>query len=230
MLCALTATLMGCKPINVVPIAAGLLLTLLFAGSVDAGNLYRYRDDNGVLVVDFHVPTQYVDNGYEVLNEAGVVIDVIPRALTADERADVSLKKRLAQEAANERIRLQQWDESLLLRYSSVADIESARDRSLRDLKIRVSILKSNRRSLRQKIENTQARVAEAERSGRSPSSKDLESINALKDEISFTDRQIAERQGQIDKVSEDYQRDIERFQQLEGLVELRQDLDRTQQ
>jgi len=204
-----------------------LVLAMTLATWADARNLYRYRDDNGVLVVDFHVPAEYVDNGYEVLNDAGVVVDVVPRALTNNERQDATLQRRLQQEAADERIRLQQWDESLLLRYSSVEDIEAARDRSLRDLKIRVSILKSNRRSLRQKVENTQARVAEAERAGRQPTAQDLEIIDQLKDEIASTERQIAERQSQIDEVSDGYQRDINRFELLQGVVELRQSLER---
>jgi len=204
-----------------------LVLAMTLATWADARNLYRYRDDNGVLVVDFHVPAEYVDNGYEVLNDAGVVVDVVPRALTNNERQDATLQRRLQQEAADERIRLQQWDESLLLRYSSVEDIEAARDRSLRDLKIRVSILKSNRRSLRQKVENTQARVAEAERAGRQPTAQDLEIIDQLKDEIASTERQIADRQSQIDEVSDGYQRDINRFELLQGVVELRQSLER---
>jgi len=204
-----------------------LVLAMTLATWADARNLYRYRDDNGVLVVDFHVPAEYVDNGYEVINDAGVVVDVVPRALTNNERQDATLQRRLQQEAADERIRLQQWDESLLLRYSSVEDIEAARDRSLRDLKIRVSILKSNRRSLRQKVENTQARVAEAERAGRQPTAQDLEIIDQLKDEIASTERQIAERQSQIDEVSNGYQRDINRFELLQEVVELRQSLER---
>jgi len=203
------------------------VFAMTLATWADARNLYRYRDDNGVLVVDFHVPAEYVDNGYEVLNDAGVVVDVVPRALTNNERQDATLQRRLQQEAADERIRLQQWDESLLLRYSSVEDIEAARDRSLRDLKIRVSILKSNRRSLRQKVENTQARVAEAERAGRQPTAQDLEIIDQLKDEIASTERQIADRQSQIDEVSDGYQRDINRFELLQEVVELRQSLER---
>ena len=118
------------------------------AHQVAAENLYRYRADNGVLVVDFHVPVEYADNGYEVLDANGVVVSVVPRAMTAEERANVALSRELEEDAKSEQQRLQNWDESLLLRYSTIADIEDARDRSLSDLKIRVSILKSNRRSL----------------------------------------------------------------------------------
>lgn len=200
------------------------LLLLLLIGVVDvsAQNLYRYRADNGVVVVDFRVPVEYADNGYEVLDENGLVVDVVPRALTVEERANVALARELEENARMEQIRLQKWDESLLLRYSTIADIEDARDRSLSDLKIRVSILKSNRRSLRQQVENAQARVAATERAGAQPLQADLDNIAVLKGEIGSTEAQIEARQIQISDMTASYQRDIDRFEQLQDVVDLR--------
>lgn len=224
--CAPTAIPMGFsggKSVLLATVVAGALL----APIIEAANLYRYRNDDGVTVVDFHIPAEYANRGYEVLNDAGVVIEVIPRALTDAEKADASTEARLRIEAAEEQARLQAWDESLLLRYSTTEDIEAARDRSLRDLKIRVSILKSNRRSLRQRVENAQARVAEAERLGRDAPEADLALIEGLKAEIESTERQILDRQAQIDEVYADYQRDIDRFQLLQDVVDLRRNLER---
>ena len=135
--------------------------------------------------------------------------------------------RKLESEAISEQERLQAWDESLLLRYSTTEDIEAARDRALRDLKIRVSILKSNRRSLRQQVENAQARVAESERLGVQPRIEDLDYIAIAKTEIDATERQIEEREAQVDTVNEGYQMDIDRFQQLQDVVALRQSMER---
>jgi len=201
-----------------------LLLPLLLVGVADisAQNLYRYRAENGVMVVDFRVPPEYADQGYGVLDENGSVVDVVPRALTPEERANVALARELEASAKAEQLRLQKWDESLLLRYSTIADIEDARDRSLSDLKIRVSILKSNRRSLRQQVENAQARVAATERAGAEPLQADLDNIEVLKREIESTETKIEARQLQISDMTNSYQRDIERFEQLQDVVELR--------
>jgi hypothetical protein len=190
-------------------------------------NLYRYQDDSGVVVVDWRVPPEYVDHGYEVLDETGRVLRVVPRALTDSEKRDASKARDLEVEAIAEQERLQVWDESLLLRYSTTKDIEAARDRALRDLQIRVSILKSNRRSLRQQAENAQARVAESERLGNAPRPEDLDYIADVKREIDGTERQIAEREAQIEVVSAEYQLDIDRFQQLQDVVALRQSMER---
>ena len=215
---------MGYKPPFIGALFAAFLVMVATSGVAE--NLYRYRADNGVLVVDFHVPVEYADNGYEVLDASGVGVSVVPRAMTPEERANVALSRELQEDAKSEQQRLQNWDESLLLRYSTIADIEDARDRSLSDLKIRVSILKSNRRSLRQQVENAQARVAATERAGVDPQPIDLESIKLLKREIESTDDKITTREAQITEMTALYQRDIDRFEQLQDVVRLRHQLE----
>jgi len=155
-----------------------------------------------------------------------MVIEVIPPELDASQKDDRASQRRRTEAAIAEQERLRRWDESLLRRYSTVEDIEAARDRSLRDLRIRVSILKSNRRSLRQKIENAQARVAEAERLGREPAAIDLELIGETKAEIDAIERAVSDRQQQIAAVNADFQTDIERFRALQEVVTLRRSME----
>ena len=52
-----------------------------------------------------------------MLDASGVVVSVVPRAMTPDERANVALSRELQEDAKSEQQRLQNWDESLLLRY-----------------------------------------------------------------------------------------------------------------
>ncbi len=203
-------------------LALGLLLP---AGFVQADKLYRYRNAEGNVVVDYQVPAEYVAKGYEVLNEEGVVLRVVPRELTEEEKKQANAQKKLEEAARAEEERLRQWDESLMLRYSTVEDIEAARERALDSLRIRMSILKGNRRSLKQKVENYQAQAAEIERAGHEVDEARLQAIADLQSEIAATDRAIQDRQGEIEKVSASYQADIERFQQLKELLEMRRTL-----
>ena len=206
------------------PLIYTLMLALVLAAAPASAQkkMYRYYDAEGKMVVDYRVPDEYVGKGYEVLNSKGIVIKVVPRALTEQEKAQRSSeeKQRLAAEAEAERLR--KWDESLLLRYSSVADIEDARERALRELRIRVSILKSNKRSLKQKVENYQAQAADLERSGREVDLERLQTIEALQGDIAATDRAIADRQQEIEDVASAYQADMDRFALLLEMVELR--------
>ena len=200
----------------------GLLLTLLAAGTLGAGPLYRYTNDEGVAVVAYQVPPEHVAKGYEVLNEKGVIIDVVPRSLSESERSSMNAEERRARQSAEERKRLQEWDRSLLLRYSTVADIEAARDRALRDLRIRVSILKGKQRSLRQQVENYQAQAADQERRDQAVNPAHLQAIEDLRREMGQTERSIVERKREISEVVASYERDIERFRTLLEVVELR--------
>ena len=89
------------------------------------------------------MPAAYVSNGYEILNESGQVVSVVPPAKTATElEQDAAAARSRAADTAAEAAQLER-DTFLLRRYSTVQDIEAARDRSLRELDIRIAILSS---------------------------------------------------------------------------------------
>ena len=204
------------------------LVLALFSWSIaTADNLYRYKNNEGGTVVDWHVPAKFAGRGYEVLNSLGEVIEVVPRQLSTSELNDKDLVERLQRGAEAERARLAEWDRFLLLRYSTVDDIDAARDRALRELKIRLSILASNQRVARGRLETALSRLADVERRGETASEQDLAAVDALRGEIASLGRSIEEREGQVAAVTEDYARDRDRFAQLQDVVVLRRSLSR---
>ncbi|HCJ39051.1 MAG TPA: hypothetical protein DHV35_03900 [Halieaceae bacterium] len=222
---------MVCKPIVTrfsIPIALFVAM-LLVSVSTQADNLYRYKNNVGGTVVDWRVPPEFAGRGYEVLNAQGQVVEVVPRQLSSGELQNKDLVKRLQQEATVERARLAKWDKFLLLRYSTVEDIDAARDRALRDLKIRLSILASNQRTARNRLESVLARVADMERRGDVPLEQDLDAIAALRADIANTGRAIKEREAQVLEVTDSFDEDRSRFIQLQDVVLLRRSLSRDQ-
>jgi len=207
------------RPIRTLLCSVLLLTEPVVAQSTD---LYRYTNDQGNIVVDYQVPPEYAPRGYEILNEEGIVIKVVPRELTEEELEQQNIREMEAAAAAAERERLRQWDESLLLRYSTIEDIEAAMDRALRDLRIRVSILKSNTRSLKQQVENYQADAADIERRGETVDVSRLTAIEQLQAEIGATERSIVDREIEIQAVQDAFKEDINRFEKLLEIVELR--------
>lgn len=193
--------------------------------AVAQAQMYRYINAEGNPVIAYQVPPEYVANGYEVLSPSGVVIDVVPRQLSKTQRRVLDKRQLTQREAAAEAERLRHWDESLLLRYSTVADIEAARERALRDLRIRVSVLKSNQRSLKQQIEKNQALIADQERLGNDISPMYFKAINDLRSELISTERAIEDRYAEIAVQNTSYDADVERFTRLLDLVELRRSL-----
>ncbi len=198
---------------------------LALASFAQAREIYRYINAEGNRVLGYQVPPEQVALGYEVLSESGVLIGVVPPQLDEDTRSSADAERLRESELEAEQSRLRRWDESLLLRYSTTDDIEAARDRALRDLRIRVNILKGEQRSLKQQVENHQADAADAERRGATVDESRLKMIRSLQSDIASTERSIAERQREIAEVEEDYRRDIERFETLLELVEMRRSL-----
>ena len=52
--------------------------------------LYRYVNEDGVTVIHYSIPPEYVHSGYEILNRDGSVFKVVPRSLTQEELANRS--------------------------------------------------------------------------------------------------------------------------------------------
>lgn len=211
------------KPLNRALLCTVFLLLLPQASY--SRDLYRYINDEGNMVVDDRIPSEYASRGYEILNDDGVVVEVVPRELTAQEQELRGIEEKMAAAAAAEEERLKKWDESLMLRYSTIEDIEAARERALRDLRIRVSILKSNTRSLKQQVENYQAVAADIERSGGTVDLARLTTIEELQSEIKVTERSIVDRHLEVERVQREFQMDINRFGMLLELVALRRTL-----
>jgi hypothetical protein len=183
---------------------------------IAAGNkLYRYKDNKGVVGIDDHVPPEFAKNGYEVLTPDGRVIETVPRQLTGEEGARV---KALEAEAK----RLQEWDKNLLLRYSSVDDIAAARDRALREIDVRLSILRSNLLSVKGQIESEQLKAADMERRGIAVPEAIVSNMEMLKREIVDTEEAIVQRTHEKTQVAASFQKDIDRFKVLQDMVDFR--------
>lgn len=67
-----------------------ILVGLAFASALLASTqsfaaqklLYRYVNEQGVKVLNHIIPPKYAQNGYEVINESGQVVRVVPPAPT----------------------------------------------------------------------------------------------------------------------------------------------------
>ena len=205
------------------PLALALAAWLAIAPAANAQQrMYRYINAEGNKVIGYQVPPEFVANGYEILSETGALIAVVPRQLNEGERDSMDAQARLAREQAEEQERLRKWDESLLRRYSTIDDIEAARARALRELRIRVSILKGNLRNLKQQVENYQALAADQERMGNQVDVGHLKAIDDLQSQIEATERAVTDRQEEIASVDASYDADVERFSTLLDIVELR--------
>lgn len=186
-----------------------LLLAMLFTGTAQADKvLYRYLDDDGRVVLNDTLPASAAGRGYEIIRPDGRLVESIDPALPEEEMEAERLRQE--EEAAQRR-----WDESLLLRYSSVADIEDAKKRALGDIQVRVSILRGNLNYLKTQVEREESRAAELERRNQEVSQAQKDTIATLKSQIADVEDLIAIREREKNQTETRFNRDIERFSVL---------------
>ena len=135
--------------------------------------LYRYVDSRGVTVLDTQgVPPEYAGKGYEVLNQRGRVIQTVPPAPTADEIRQAKAAKLQADA-----------DAQLTHLYSSVADIDRARNRRLAELDALIAVAQGNVKGLAAQQSALQSQAADQERAGRQVSKTLLDQMDDLRDQ-----------------------------------------------
>lgn len=157
-----------------------LVILLLPLGAV--AEIYRYTNESGQPVLDRQgVPPQFIGKGYQVLNEQGRVIQVVPPAPSAAER------QRLAEEKARANS-----DAQLLQLYSSQEDVDLALERKLAEIDAMLSVVKGNQQSLGNQQDKLQKQAAELERAGREVPPQLVSQIDDLKLEKERLDKDVA--------------------------------------
>jgi uncharacterized protein YeaO (DUF488 family) len=185
-----------------------LLLTATTVTAVAANRYYRYINDDGVTVLDSRIPPRYVKKGYEVVTATGQVLQVVPPAPSEEEMEQLAARRE--QEA-----KMAEWDSYLMRRYSSIADIEAARERKLADFDASMSILRGNANSIESQISDLQSRAANLERSGRPVPDVLLENLVTLQSELGKAERQIESRLLEKRDLEERFESEIQRFSQI---------------
>ena len=104
----------------------------------EAGNLFRYHNSEGNLVIDHQVPPEYVAKGYEVLSSTGRVVKTVPPHQPVEE------EERAVAGAASRADQLKE-DQFLLRSYSDVGEVEAAGERRLAQLAREIEIIEIGR-------------------------------------------------------------------------------------
>lgn len=192
--------------------AAGLWLVLQSPvwAQADSGRVfYRYQDAAGVTVINHQIPPEYAQKGYEVVTARGDVLRVVAPAPSGQEATE--------QEQQRQRqLELDAWDAELRRRYSTVRDIEAAKQRKLAQVNGSIAILQGNLRNLKQQIAHQHAQAAKNERLGVAVPQALLSSLASLEEELHVNEENMAERKQQYQRIEAKYNRDIERFKVIE--------------
>lgn len=182
-----------------------MTVALMMPLIASAAQLYRYTDEQGRVVLDRQgVPPAAVSRGYEVLTPQGRVLRSVPPALTADERAEQEAMKQQAKS-----------DAQLLYLYSSVADIDQARDRRLVELDGVMSITRGNLSNLHAQRQVILGQAAAHERAGREVPQELLQQMKNLEREERGMNARLAEHAKLRDREAASFATDRARLEHL---------------
>lgn len=175
----------------------------------EKNQLYRYVDPNGLVVIRNTLPADRAGMGYDVLDSQGRLVETIPPQ-------EKNLSEKIL--AEQEKKKREEYDISLIRRYSFVEDIESERKRKVSELSVRVSILKGNLTGIRSELEAAYAEAAGSERKGEELPQPLKKRITQLEEKIKTTEDVLKNREEEITLLDQQYVRAIERFKEIQAL------------
>lgn len=191
----------------------GLLICLVtVATTVNAGQFYRWVDNEGNVFIQNYIPPEYVKGGYEIIDDAGNILRKVA--------PEISLEERRANEAAKISEEMQRArDQELLKAYRSPTDVDRTMTTwlSRMDMEVRV---KENRIRVKENEFNTlQSRAADQERAGQAVDPELVAQMKNIRLEIENFELEIREVELRQDESRSEFMRDRDRMIELWELI-----------
>ncbi len=184
-----------------------------------AVELYRFENEDGVVVLSHSIPPNLVYKGYSVVSEDGTVLRVVPRQLTPAEVA-VRDRKRAAEKAAEEAGAAKaRHDEELMKLYASPQDVEEARDRKIASIDSAIATTRSNIERLKVQKQRVEEQAADRERQGLAPSAEILDNLKILETQITAKESEVEARKAEQQHVKDQFALDLDRIRLLYGIA-----------
>ncbi len=195
-------------------LVTGALILALLSPVAFAAKVYRFNIDNQLIIKD-HIPAEYAQLGYDILNSQGMVVKRVQPAPTPEELAQIAAQQAI-KEARLERIRIRrEADQALLRVYSKPADVERARQRNIDNIDGYISLQQRRIVDLTEKLERAQGRAANQERAGQEvPVDMRLE-IAKLQNQIRESHTNVKIRKAEKNESTKGYADDYARMQIL---------------
>ncbi len=201
------------------PLVLILFACLLLASkSIFAMQLFRYKNEQGTLVINNHIPAKYAASGYEIIDKNARIIKTVLPQLTTEEYRIKASKNAEQEKLLRAKKKKDNYDLSLLKRFSFTSDIKAEQRRKADELNVRVTILKSNLRSVRTEVDTEYGKAAQKERNSTKISQQVKDHIKQLEKQILSTESLLQKHEHDIFELNKEYERAIRRFKELIAL------------
>jgi hypothetical protein len=188
---------------------------LILTATALAADTYRWKDKDGNIHYGEAVPAEYADQPYDVINDAGMVIEhvedtTVPEAVREQEKEEEERKPLISEEE-----RARQYDRLLVIQYNSEDEIIAALENEVAQLgydrdiieQSNVSTVKAIRQHIRQAANKQRANLPLDEEL-----QHNIERLYARLDADAEKSRALDRREAQI---RERFNKDLERYRYL---------------
>lgn len=195
-----------------------MLMTLIAAAMLSVTGparaaMYKWVDDKGIVHYTDTLPPEAVDRARTELNKQGIPVKQTEKALTPEQRRAIEQDAQRQKELARQQEDLARRDRALLSSYTSEAEIDLARNRSLQTINNVVqSTLAYSDQLGKRKVE---VEAKKEEMKGKPVAAvldRELESIDA---ELARQSELIAQKKRETEVVIAKYDADKQRWREL---------------
>jgi len=186
--------------------------TLSMAGMARAA-MYKWVDEKGVVHYTDKVPPEAVDKARIELNKEGIPIKRTDKALTPEQKRAIEQDAERAKETARANEELARRDRALVSSYTSEAEIDLARNRSLQTINNVILSSQAFSEQLNKRKVDVEAKKVELQgKPAVAVLDRELESIDA---ELSRQTELIAQKTRETAVITAKYDADKQRWREL---------------
>jgi len=199
-------------------LSAGLIGMMGLAADAQAKIIKCWENDLGIRECGATVPPEHAQKRIEYINERGLIVKIIPAALSKEELAQERARVREEKEKEAQRKEQARQDAILLNAYTTERDLLMARDNNLKSIDGQIDISKGNLKVLRDALGKLQQDAGHYERSGKKPPEKLVKEIEDTKAQISTKEQYLTVRENERKTMEARFDENLQRFRKLKGL------------
>lgn len=179
--------------------------------------LYRWTDKDGKVHYSDHVPPEAIDNARSEINEQGMKVGEVGRALTAEEQAAAKAAEKLAAERRLQEEEQSKRDQVLLSSYGSVNELDRAFKERFDLLEQTLESARVGIRSQEKSLADLLAHAAGLQRQNKPVPDNIRGSIEVAQRQVAQQREYLATREAEKAAVDSEYRQTRERYLALQA-------------
>jgi hypothetical protein len=197
----------------------GLLTGLIAFTPVQAGDLYRWVDEDGNVHYSESLPANSSTRPHDKLSSTGIVVESVEDPVAAAKQPIKEKKKKeLVPLYTEEEVRIQS-DRLLVLKYHSVQDILDAMQIEVDNLGYDARMIDQGRNSIIRSLRGQVGKAANRQRAGMPVAPETAQVISKLRARLEKGNRDMAQLQVREESIRAMFNDEIERYRSLQELT-----------